>query len=70
MRIANWALARYLKGLSILWPAIEYDRNYLRDHIAGSADNNRIAYPYVLTADLILIVKCGIRYGNAADYDW
>src|SRR5205085_9640277 len=44
-------------GPRLLWAAIEYDRDDLRDHVAGALNDDGVADAHVLALDLVLVVQ-------------
>ena len=57
----------HLVGLGALGPLLEHDAHHLRDHVAGAADDHRVADADVLARDLVLVVQRGVGHDHAAD---
>src|SRR5271165_7518172 len=66
---ADRAVVGELVGLRVLRPAVEHDRDDLRDHVAGALDHDGVADPNILAGDLVLIVQGGALHDDTAHGD-
>ena len=48
-------------------PALQHDRDDLRDHVAGALQHHGVADADVLAGDLVLVVQRGVLHQHAAD---
>src|SRR6185312_9265515 len=62
-------LGRQVIRLAALRPALEHHRDDLRDDVAGTLHDDRVALADVLARDLVLVVQGGALDDDAADGD-
>ncbi len=69
-RAAFGAYARHRERRRARRSLVQQDAHDFRDHVAGAADDDRVADVHVLAPHLVLVVQRGVGDGHAADEHW